>query len=53
MQMLENCGIAIEFIQTEMKIKLVGIDGQDIFDGNQKLILGLIWSIILNSVTFD
>jgi hypothetical protein len=32
---------------TRAGIKLVGIDGGNIVDGNLKLILGLIWIIIL------
>jgi hypothetical protein len=45
-QLLENNGIALKFI-TNQHIKLVGIGPEDITDGNLKLILGLIWTLIL------
>ena len=41
----ENCNIALNFIQKK-GIKLIGIGEEDIIDGNQKLTLGLIWTII-------
>jgi len=43
--MRENCNIALQFIQKK-GIKLIGIGEEDIIDGNQKLTLGLIWTII-------
>jgi len=45
-QLLENTSLALKFIQKE-GIKLVGIGPEDITDGNLKLILGLIWTLIL------
>lgn len=45
-QKLENTGAALMFLKSE-GIKLVGIGPEDITDGNLKLILGLIWTIIL------
>jgi len=45
-QKLENCGLAINFLTRE-GIKLVNIGGEDIYEKNEKLILGLIWTIIL------
>eukprot|EP01103_Thecamoeba_quadrilineata_P002846 TRINITY_DN12709_c0_g1_i1.p1 TRINITY_DN12709_c0_g1~~TRINITY_DN12709_c0_g1_i1.p1 ORF type:complete len:423 (-),score=94.10 TRINITY_DN12709_c0_g1_i1:3-1271(-) len=45
-QKLENCNIAIKFIQSE-GLKLVNIGGDDISSGRLKLILGLIWTLIL------
>jgi len=45
-QKLENCSIALKFIQQE-RIKLVAIGAEDICDGQLKLILGLIWTLIL------
>jgi len=45
-QKLENCNIAVKFIQTE-GLKLVNIGGDDIANGRLKLILGLIWTLIL------
>jgi glutaredoxin len=46
MQKLENCSIALNFLKSE-NIKLVNIGPEDIVDGRQKLLLGLIWTIIL------
>jgi filamin len=45
-QMIENVNFSLQFL-TKEGIKLVGIDGGNIVDGNLKLILGLIWIIIL------
>eukprot|EP01119_Soliformovum_irregulare_P015542 TRINITY_DN437_c0_g1_i1.p1 TRINITY_DN437_c0_g1~~TRINITY_DN437_c0_g1_i1.p1 ORF type:complete len:1056 (-),score=389.88 TRINITY_DN437_c0_g1_i1:223-3369(-) len=45
-QMFENNGLALKFLQNE-GLKLVNIGNEDIVDGNHKLILGLIWTIIL------
>jgi len=45
-QKLENLTFALEFLKSE-GIKLVNIDSANICDGNLKLILGLIWTIIL------
>uniref|UniRef100_A0AAR2JX40 Calponin-homology (CH) domain-containing protein n=1 Tax=Pygocentrus nattereri TaxID=42514 RepID=A0AAR2JX40_PYGNA len=44
---LENVSVALEFLDRE-KIKLVSIDSKAIVDGNLKLILGLIWTLILH-----
>ena len=43
MKRLENCNYAIELAH-KMKFSLVGIAGQDIFDGNKTLTLGMLWS---------
>ncbi|KAK8888747.1 GTPase activator activity protein [Tritrichomonas musculus] len=45
-EMVQNCDLAIEMFEKD-GVKLVGISGKDINDNNQKLILGLIWSLIL------
>jgi len=45
-QKIENVNFSLNFL-TKEGIKLVGIDGSNIVDGNTKLILGLIWIIIL------
>ena len=42
----ENCNKALAFLKAA-KIKLVGIGSSDIESGNEKLILGLLWTIIL------
>lgn len=43
---LENLNKALTFIQSE-GIKIVNIGANDIIDGNLKIILGLIWTLIL------
>jgi filamin len=45
-QQIENVNASLKFLTNE-GIKLVGIDGGNVVDGNLKLILGLIWMIIL------
>ena len=44
---LQNVRFALEFLN-KRKVRLVNIRAEDIVDGNPKLILGLIWSIILH-----
>ncbi|KAM6306964.1 LOW QUALITY PROTEIN: filamin-C-like [Podargus strigoides] len=44
---LENVSVALKFLERE-RIKLVSIDSKAIVDGNLKLILGLIWTLILH-----
>jgi Filamin/ABP280 repeat/Calponin homology (CH) domain len=46
LMMLENLNAALEFVKRE-GLKLVNIGGEDIFENNLKIILGLIWTIIL------
>ncbi|EGG21588.1 gelation factor [Cavenderia fasciculata] len=43
---MENNNLAVAFIKSE-GLKLVGIGAEDIVDGQLKLILGLIWTLIL------
>jgi len=45
-QKYENTGIAIDFVQKE-GIKLVNVGNTDITDGNLRITLGLIWTLIL------
>ncbi|KAJ6253824.1 alpha-actinin [Anaeramoeba flamelloides] len=45
-QMRENLQIALKFIESR-DVKLTAIGAGDIFGGNLKLILGMIWTIIL------
>ncbi|XP_067121200.1 microtubule-actin cross-linking factor 1-like isoform X10 [Centruroides vittatus] len=45
--MLQNVQTALDFLKGR-KIKLVNIRPEDIVDGNPKLTLGLIWTIILH-----
>lgn len=44
---LQNVENALELLKRR-KVRLVNIRNDDIVDGNPKLILGLIWTIILN-----
>ncbi|XP_077400554.1 filamin-C isoform X6 [Vanacampus margaritifer] len=44
---LENVSVALEFLERQ-HIRLVSIDSKAIVDGNLKLILGLIWTLILH-----
>ncbi len=46
-QKLENVSIALEFLERE-DVVLVNIDSTDIVDSKEKLILGLIWTLILH-----
>jgi uncharacterized protein YukE len=48
-QKVENVGKCIRFI-TEHDVKLVGIGAEEIVDGNCKMTLGLIWTLILRFV---
>ena len=45
-QKLENLSFCFKFLKDE-KIKLVGMGPEDLCDGNLKLTLGLIWTLIL------
>lgn len=45
--MLQNVQMALDFLRYK-NIKLVNIRAEDIVDGNPKLTLGLIWTIILH-----
>lgn len=45
--MVQNCDLALEMFAND-GVHLVGISGKDINDSNQKLILGLIWTLILH-----
>lgn len=47
MKKLENCAYVIELGQKN-KFSLVGIDGKDIFDGNVKFDLALLWQLMRN-----
>ncbi|XP_077459894.1 filamin-B-like [Stigmatopora argus] len=44
---LENVSVALEFLDNE-NIRLVSIDSKAIVDGNLKLILGMVWTLILH-----
>eukprot|EP00005_Dracoamoeba_jomungandri_P001255 CAMPEP_0174252370 /NCGR_PEP_ID=MMETSP0439-20130205/1869_1 /TAXON_ID=0 /ORGANISM="Stereomyxa ramosa, Strain Chinc5" /LENGTH=925 /DNA_ID=CAMNT_0015332893 /DNA_START=41 /DNA_END=2818 /DNA_ORIENTATION=- len=44
-QKLINITNALTYVQEVLMIRLVGIGSEDVFEGNKKLILGLIWSL--------
>lgn len=44
-EMVQNCDLAIEMF-TKDGVDLTGISGKDIYDSKEKLILGLIWTLI-------
>jgi filamin len=46
LQKVENLNTCLKYIKAK-NIKLVGIGAEDVHDGNIKLILGLIWTLIL------
>lgn len=48
MQKIENLAIVVKFLTEKEKIKLVNIGAEDIFQGNARIILGLIWTLILH-----
>eukprot|EP01119_Soliformovum_irregulare_P006735 TRINITY_DN19167_c0_g1_i1.p1 TRINITY_DN19167_c0_g1~~TRINITY_DN19167_c0_g1_i1.p1 ORF type:complete len:1535 (+),score=670.97 TRINITY_DN19167_c0_g1_i1:168-4772(+) len=45
-QMIQNLGAALAFLHDVCGVKLIGISAEEIHDGNLKLILGMIWTII-------
>ncbi|KAI8907227.1 calponin homology domain-containing protein [Gorgonomyces haynaldii] len=52
LQKIENCNKALEFIK-KRGVHLTNIGAEDIVDVNQKLLLGLIWTIILRFTIAD
>lgn len=42
-----NCDMAIDMFEKD-GVRFVGISGKDVSDSNQKLVLGLVWSLILH-----
>lgn len=50
-QKMENINDFLEFIRIVLKINVLSISGDNILEGNLKLILGLIWSIFIFSTT--
>ncbi|XP_054483430.1 plastin-3-like [Anoplopoma fimbria] len=43
---MENCTYAVELGKTKAGFSLVGIGGQDLYDGNQTLTLALVWQLM-------
>jgi len=44
-QKIQNLSIALKFVQETLDVKLVSVGPEDIFNGNLKLTLGLLWSL--------
>ncbi|PWN52989.1 hypothetical protein IE53DRAFT_384549 [Violaceomyces palustris] len=51
-QMAENVNLALEFIKSR-GVVLTNVGAEDIVDGNLKLILGMIWTLILRFTIAD
>eukprot|EP01095_Lingulamoeba_sp_RSL-Kostka_P016996 TRINITY_DN85_c0_g1_i2.p1 TRINITY_DN85_c0_g1~~TRINITY_DN85_c0_g1_i2.p1 ORF type:complete len:1520 (-),score=772.40 TRINITY_DN85_c0_g1_i2:137-4696(-) len=51
-QCIENINKALKYIASK-NVKLWGIGSEDIYDGNRKLTLGMIWTIILRFAIAD
>ena len=47
---IENTNYIVELGTKELKFSLVGIQGADLTDGNQKLTLGLVWQLMRGHV---
>jgi hypothetical protein len=52
LQKIENLNTALRFIKSR-NVQLHNIGAEDIVDGNEKLILGMIWTIILRFTIAD
>lgn len=44
-QMIQNLSIALKFIQEDLEVRLLGINPGTVYEGNLKMILGMVWSI--------
>ncbi|KAL2271824.1 hypothetical protein VTJ83DRAFT_1195 [Remersonia thermophila] len=51
-QRFENANIALDFIKSR-GIQMTNIGAEDVVDGNRKIILGLIWTLILRFTISD
>ena len=51
-QRFENVNIALNFIKSR-GIQMTNIGAEDVVDGNRKIILGLIWTLILRFTISD
>lgn len=52
MQKFENVNKALDFVRSR-SIQLVNMGAEDVVDGNRKIILGLIWTLILRFTISD
>lgn len=48
---IENCNYAVELGKGKANFSLVGIGGQDLYDGNATLTLALVWQLMRRSFT--
>mmetsp|Transcript_10250 Transcript_10250/g.25750 ORF Transcript_10250/g.25750 Transcript_10250/m.25750 type:complete len:936 (-) Transcript_10250:199-3006(-) len=44
-QEIQNLSLSLKFIQQDLKVRLLGIGPEDLYQGNMKLILGMLWSL--------
>jgi len=44
-QKIQNLSIALTFVKDELAVNLVTIGAEDLYDGNLKLILGMLWTL--------
>ena len=51
-QMLESANVALKYLELK-EIRLVSVGANDIVDGNLKILLGIIWTVILRYVLGD
>lgn len=51
-QRFENVNICLDFIKSR-RIQLTNVGAEDVVDGNRKIILGLIWTLILRFTISD
>ena len=51
-QKFENANLALDFIRCR-GIQMTNIGAEDIVDGNRKIVLGLIWTLILRFTISD
>lgn len=49
LQMVENVQDVLDYCRLILKINLTGISADSIVDGNEKLVLGLVWLLFVNS----
>ncbi|GMG21959.1 unnamed protein product [Ambrosiozyma monospora] len=52
-QMMENMNVFLQDLKFGQRLQIHNIGAEDILDGNNKLILGLIWTIILHYTSFE
>ena len=52
-QKFENVNTSLSFIKSREHIPLTNIGAEDVVDGNRKIILGLIWTLILRFTISD